>query len=505
MKNLMALTATLLSAGLHAQSLSPMPSACDGPSDYDNMLESLVYSLAGQLNTGYVDIYTPFSDNPNAVPNAARRRDFVSEAARASMNTRRIVIFGDAHGAEKHVVPQASASVKALFTRADLVVGNLESPLTYDEKPDMWGTYGAQSFNFHMTQAYVKGFAASLGIRPGTAVFSVANNHANDKDRWLETLASIDILRGTRDPSTGNYVYDFTGVDLDSSRPPAVTVANLRGVKVGVLGWAHFVNSGASSAATPWLTDERMLQRQEPFTGLYLKRDYRQMKADNGVKMLIGMPHWDCQIYSYPHAETIAQADRLLKQGMDLIVGAHPSTPQPIKIHNDPQDPTTPLSTAPALGFYSLGQLYQTPGWIPSLSLAAEVIIDQEGRTLAYNVVPMARYKVPTGLTPTSPTVGQYGKADHTIQIRLFSEALADRNAHATAYNAFRNKTAMTKAALPPLDDTTGATAWFNTLRTYYIGSTVVTQAAIDDAEVDYRFVKRYDRVNTLINTLFKP
>jgi len=499
MKKLIALTAALMSAGLHAQTLFPMPSACDSFSSVDDMLESLAFSLTGQLNTGYVDFTQPFADNPNNVPNALRTKVFVPVSQRAGLVTKHIVVFGDSHGAEQHLVPGVDPKVKQLFSSADLVVGNLESPLVAGPLPDAYGRGGGvQAYNFHMTQAYAKNFATQLGIRPGKAVFTVANNHADDKDRWSMTLASIDQLR--QPTATDPQFFDFTGVDEDPTKAPKVTVANLGQVKVGVLGWAHFVNAGASTNPRPWLTDDRAIQRYDANWHLYLPRDFRQLKTDNDVKLLIGIPHWDCQIYSYPHAETIAQTDKLLLNGMDVIVGAHPSTPQPVRIHNE-------ASGFPALAFYSMGQLYQTPNWLPSLSLAADIVIDTQGRILQYSIVPMARFKVPPTNVAAAIATGNglYGApAAAPVMLKMLSDIAVERDAHASRYTTFRDRTAVTRMALPPITDTTGKSPLFNTLRTYYVASSTVTQADINDAEVDYNFVRRYERINTLLNKLFQ-
>lgn len=364
-------------APVHAEPNYPLPNACSNLSA--SAIDALEYQI---MSTAFLG-YAPSSENPGHVPNTSRKVNLVADQYRNKGLEKVIVAFGDSHGIDEHVVPQVSPGVQAIFSSADLVLGNLESPLVATRKPKADGS-ASQLGNFHMTREYLEGFSTALGIAPGKAVFSVANNHANDKYLWKETLQSVAHFRGLGK-------FEFVGIDSSLPNEPAVTIVKLGpSLKVGVLGWTHVMNNPLTLNATPWLTDERVFQKYNFSTLRFEGRDFNAMKRNLGVDLMIGMPHWDCQLFSYPHEETIAQAQALMGHGMDLILGAHQSTPQPVATisPNESRDRT-------ALTLYGMGQLYQTPSdKAPGLSLAYQIHVDAAGKLVEFDVLPMLRFKV---------------------------------------------------------------------------------------------------------------
>ncbi len=356
------LSVTLINAA--QADTDPLPNATQ-----QSLLEWTIEGLSS-LN------FQPVPDNPAGVVPLKRSGTLGSAGL---FGTRRILMFGDLHGVNQHVVPVVDANVKQIFTRADLVIGNLESPIT----PDVRGN-GDQAFNFHMTQTFVQGITTKLGISPGKQVYSVANNHSNDIDlnsltgKWPTTLSSVDDLEGQG--------YKFTGIDQNILDTPAVTVVDLNGMRVGVLGWTHVENRDPPALYRPWLTEDRAmykpdwLLRPQP-------RDFVSLKSSLNLKFLIGMPHWDLQFHSFPSSETVAQANLLMSRGMDLVAGAHQSTPQPIITG-------TTYMNKKSITFFGLHQLYTSPGsnWYePLLSLVAELRVNTEGQLVSHEVIPLIR------------------------------------------------------------------------------------------------------------------
>lgn len=415
-KSAMAAAVMLSLAGAVSAQTYPLPSACDTPA------QALAASL---VNWKLVDAlvfqdYSPLMVNHANVPTLRRNTVYVPPANRVRPE-RRIVVFGDSHGVDKHLPPVADPDVRALFQRADLVIGNLESPLVATSQAGIGGD-GIQSSNFHMTRDYLARFSAQMGIAPAKAVYSVANNHANDNDRWKDTLASVDALKllGFR----------FTGIEsplASFSFNHDVTAVDLGGMKVGVLGWTHVENTSQPTGYRPWLTDERAIYKPNALTLKPEPRDYNAIKSQLGLKMLIGVPHWDCQLQSYPHKETVAQAKLLMQNGMDLVMGMHQSTPQPAN------EGMNLASNKRTLAFYGLGQLFINTGktaGIPGLSSAVELVVDGTGQVVEFTFHPLIRRTLSAPRAYTAVDAGPGAPVGAPIaEIVTLARAKADADA----------------------------------------------------------------------------
>lgn len=407
----LGLALSMMCGGSYAQSVTPLPNAaCQA-----NVLQWTWEALTGPVMT-----------DPAGIGRVKLKRHevFVPESARDGSPVKRIVLFGDMGGMNGNTPPRVHPEVQAVFARADLVLGNIESPIT-DDNDDDGSAYGgviadtSQLFNFHMRRQLLRSFSKQFCIDPSKAVYTVANNHAGDLNRWDDTNRSIQALSADG--------FRFTGVDDLSQAEPPITEVQLGAMKVGVLGWTHVENKpfsaiGETAGYQPWVTASGAMYT----SGFTAHRDFTAVKQQRGLSMLIGMPHWDCQFHAYPDTATVAQGRQLKLDGIDLISGAHPSVLQPVAPLIAPLDPANPtpaeLAMRSKLAFYSLGALainINTSGK-PGLVVAAEVLVDGSGRVLEYTVHPFIQrsWSSPQNL-PTSFMCGARTVTDQAYQSKL--------------------------------------------------------------------------------------
>src|SRR5262249_26435855 len=91
----------------------------------------------------------------------------------------RVVLFGDLCGLRDRRIPSGSPSLRALFARADLIIGNCEGPIVADRRdPSAYGDY--RTFQAGMSAEFLAATLDALGVARDRCVLSVANNHAAD-------------------------------------------------------------------------------------------------------------------------------------------------------------------------------------------------------------------------------------------------------------------------------------------------------------------------------------
>lgn len=316
------------------------------------------------------DAFFPNTSNDSTVQPLPASRTFVPEAQRNRATEKRIVMFGDLLPMQKDTPPRVDLTLRSLFASADLVLGNLEAPIDYNG-----GSLDLtvdQTFGFRSTTAFVKSAMSQYCIDPNKAIFSVANNHAGDQGRFPTTVSSV--------PQLG--VRAIVGIDQSSASAPAIQVTQLGSLKVGVVAWTHVQNSAPTAPLPSWEISNNAAHH-----------DFSATKQQQGIGLLIGMPHWDCQFHLFPKQASVDTARRLHDHGFDLIAGSHPTVPQPVaRMDASAQDDD--------LVFHSLGSVNAnyTLNGSRQLVTVSELIVDQTGRTVAYTVHPFVARSADTSL-----------------------------------------------------------------------------------------------------------
>ena len=253
-----------------------------------------------------------------------------------------ILLVGDLMYTRGGVVPEATEAVRALFGRADLIVGNCECSVHEADR----NRFELTRFNLLLGRKYVADVLRALAADPGKVVFTLANNHCTD--------AGIEGFHTTRRILDG-LVAGTTGYRREDGR--LAYAARLGTLTVGVLGWTQWIRRQATGTIGPVLRQEEIL----PVCP-------RELKQREGLDLLLGSPHWGYEFVHFPEPETVTAAHGFLAGGMDLLAGHHPHVVQPVEVVED------------RLVFYSLGNFVAgVPSWPTHLVGVGEVRLSPEG------------------------------------------------------------------------------------------------------------------------------
>lgn len=216
------------------------------------------------------------------------------------------------------------AAMQPWFQNADMLCANLETPLAGEAAgysgpapakptPDAEGNPVKGSFQtFNAPDA----LAFSL-LKSGFTALTTANNHC--LDRGVPGLyRTAQVARGAGLVQVGTY--------LDQEDRDTPRIAEINGIRVGLLAWTESVNS-----------NDGMLGGEERKFAVGRTRDRDRMRKDielclaDGAEYIVALIHWDDEFFEAPKQRTRDLAKWLLEQGVDAIFGSHPHVVQPVE------------------------------------------------------------------------------------------------------------------------------------------------------------------------------
>jgi hypothetical protein len=182
--------------------------------------------------------------------------------------------------------------VRKLFRSAELAIANHEAPVT-----EGWA-FHRKGFRFSGKPELTRIFT-----RAGIDWVSLANNHIKDY--------GTDGIKDTRRILRKfGLAFSGAGEDLDQARK--IKPLEINGTKVAIIpcvGVARAAWAGPeTSGGTPCLDQ-------------YIVKDIRKAKRTNDV--VIVFPHWGVEYTRQPLPSMRKQAERWVKVGADLVLGAH--------------------------------------------------------------------------------------------------------------------------------------------------------------------------------------
>ena len=219
-----------------------------------------------------------------------------------------LLFFGDIANVTGRPIATPPSGMLELFRRADLVIGNCETPLVNGFSPNIGQRLGL----VHGSEArFLDAFLAAFQLATDKLYLSVANNHALDcgSAGLTETIANLEArgitILGRR----------------EAGRAP-LAVAECGGLRIGLAAWTRWLNRSIAAA-------REAIWFEPDLEGI----DWQGIKRSQELDTLCVVPHWDFEFRHFPQAETRAQAAQLARDGVDLIVGQHPHVIQPIERH----------------------------------------------------------------------------------------------------------------------------------------------------------------------------
>lgn len=217
-----------------------------------------------------------------------------------------LLFFGDISNVANPTIAAAPKEMRELFRRADIVVGNCETPVTKNVAP---GARQRLGLGHYADASFIDGFLDAFRVSAGKLCLSLANNHALDcgVEGLLETVSVLE--------ERGIAVIGCR----DAGRPPLTTVEH-RGLRLGF------------TASTEWINRHPETARKHVWFGRDADGlDWSGLKKQHRLDTLVALPHWDFEFRHFPQPETRARAARLARGGVDLIVGQHPHVLQPME------------------------------------------------------------------------------------------------------------------------------------------------------------------------------
>lgn len=275
-------------------------------------------------------------------------------------------------------VPKLFKGVNSTLFEADVVIGNLETPLTKEK--DITTTKNPQlikqgrDFVFKCDNA-----GAAQAIRDaGFSVLTIANNHIMDyQDKGLsDTLAEF---------KKAGIVTAGAGSTLADAEKPVTYDAGGRKLII-------FAASDVVPLDYEALVDRAGVASMKDESALL--EHVLQARMDNPDALIILSLHWGVEAMYAPTKRQQSIAKMLIDCGADVIFGAHPHRIQGVEIYND-----RPI-------FYSLGNFQfdtKSPG---DESMIARVVYDEGSNTPAkVSVIPVIIEKggVPRALKEKEP------------------------------------------------------------------------------------------------------
>ena len=194
--------------------------------------------------------------------------------------------------------------VKPFFDQADVIVGNLESPIS------IRGT-AVENKKFTLRAGPI---AVEALVAAGIRVVTLANNHSMD----FGPLALQDTIEHLDE---NNILYTGAGMDLDDARAPAIL--KVKGKTLAFLSYSlTFPLEFFASASRPGTA---------PGYKEFVKADIEKARAV--ADFVVVSFHWGAELMTAAKDYQIALGRESIDWGADLVLGHHPHVLQEIELY----------------------------------------------------------------------------------------------------------------------------------------------------------------------------
>jgi poly-gamma-glutamate synthesis protein (capsule biosynthesis protein) len=277
------------------------------------------------------------------------------------------------------------------FFDADLVVGNLETPLN-PKKPVSYVPEVMLSNMYFNANYEIFDVFSGFGKYKGFDVLSTANNHALDQgeEGVKETLRFLD---------TQNIAHVGTSSSFEECDNFPILEKN--GIKVAFLSYTFSLNALICPPGKSYLANHLNLNEANPDISLIVEQ--AKLARQKGAEFLVAFLHMGCAYQPYPSKVIIDNTHQICQEtGIDLILGGHPHNAQPIEFL-DLTDPITGRSKQSTI-VYSQGDFiaYDIHKWcrLPLLlkfelsKIDGVVVLSNLYAKLLYNYAEIKKGKV---------------------------------------------------------------------------------------------------------------
>ena len=287
-------------------------------------------------------------------------------------------------------------NVKKYFLDDDLSIGNMEVVIGNDSlKPSGVG------FNFCVPE-YIGNLVNTLDLE----VLSTANNHTFD--RGVDGInSSVNYFKNKTDIMTvGTHLTNSTDTDLNK-----LNIKEVNGIKFGFVAYTYGTN-------------QVVPKEYRKFVNLFKDPDTKTMTEEykekitkevnslrSEVDVVVAIVHWGIEFTHTPNNEQKEMAEFLNNLGVDIILGSHSHSIEPIEWIGD---------THKTLVYYSLGNFVSADD---DVSRAGEDFDNayQVGLLSTLNVT-KENNKITIDDIKTEPIINYYDKDLRNFELIPFSE-----------------------------------------------------------------------------------
>lgn len=277
------------------------------------------------------------------------------------------------------------------FFDADLVVGNLETPLNPKKPASLVPEVMLSNMYFNANQDMFAVYSG-LGKYKGFDVLATANNHSLDQgeDGVVQTIEFLD-QKGIQ----------HVGTARSENERDAFPIIEKNGIKIAFLSYTFSLNALVCPEGKAYLANHLNLNEANPELSLIVHQ--AQLARQKGAEFLVAFLHMGCAYQPYPSQTIIDNMQQICRQtGIDLVLGGHPHNAQPIEFLEikDPFSGRQKQSTI----IYSQGDFvaYDIHKWckLPLLlkfdiaKINGEVVISAIRAKLFYNYAQLKNGKV---------------------------------------------------------------------------------------------------------------
>ena len=206
------------------------------------------------------------------------------------------------------------------FFDADLVVGNLETPLNPKKPASLVPEVMLSNMYFNANQDMFEVYSG-LGKYKGFDVLATANNHSLDQgeDGVVQTIEFLD-QKGIQ----------HVGTARSENERDAFPIIEKNGIKIAFLSYTFSLNALVCPEGKAYLANHLNLNEANPDLSLIVHQ--AQLARQKGAEFLVAFLHMGCAYQPYPSQTIADNMQQICRQtGIDLVLGGHPHNAQPIE------------------------------------------------------------------------------------------------------------------------------------------------------------------------------
>lgn len=206
------------------------------------------------------------------------------------------------------------------FFNADLVVGNLETPINPNKTASFVPEVMLSNMYFNASQEMFDVFSG-LGKYKGFDLLSTANNHSLDQGEE-GIIKTIEFLEHNG--------LAHVGTARNEVEREAFPIKEINGIKIAFLSYTFSLNALVCPEDKTYLVNHLNLNEAHPDILLMLHQT--KVARERGAEFIVAFLHMGCAYQPYPSAQIVANMHSICKQtGIDLVLGGHPHNAQPIE------------------------------------------------------------------------------------------------------------------------------------------------------------------------------